>query len=317
MDVEAFKREWQNNYDYIEAYTSGSTGKPKCIHLKKNFVRASALRTIKYFSITPSDRLHLPLSCDYIAGKMMVVRSIISGAKLTWEQASNKVLEQNRNNEVIKLLSVVPSQIPWIIEHKSHLPEIKNLLVGGSAIPPHIRKLLCDSGINAYESYGMTETASHVAIRVVNNNPHQLYEMLPGCECSIDARGCLIITIGDERFITNDLAEIIEPGKFKLYGRVDNIINSGGIKYQIEDIEQEIDSILSKHSLSITFYVCGRKSELWGEEIVMVVEGQKKDYPEIRDILLAKMNHKRIPKEIIYHTRLPRTHSGKLIRKLI
>ena len=157
MTIDDFIAEWHNDCDYIVAHTSGSTGTPKEIHLSKRLVRDSALRTIEFFSLSESSHLHLCLSPDYIAGKMMIVRSLLSGATLTDELPSNTPLSSLKGG-VIDLLAVVPSQLIDLLDNPKDY-EIRNLIIGGSAIPADLRLRVANSGLNAYETYGMTETA--------------------------------------------------------------------------------------------------------------------------------------------------------------
>lgn len=322
MTVEEFIAEWRDpSRDYISAHTSGSTGTPKPVRLDKEFVTQSARRTIDYFGIRPGHRLHLPLSCDYIAGKMMVVRSEVSGARLTWEHPTSTPLATDTDLNPVHLLAIVPTQMPWLLDNLNNLPEIRNWLIGGAAISQRLRTRIAEAGLHAFESYGMTETASHVAIRPVSAEPCN-FTMLPGCHCSLDTSGCLRIEIEGEKrdryiFNTRDMAEITAPDEFRILGRADNVINSGGVKLHPEELENEILNHLAKHGMEPVFMVCGRSSERWGHEAVMVLEGVTEEMKEnIKSILSKSMSHIRLPKDFISVDTLPRTSSGKVIRRI-
>ena len=150
MTIDEFINQWNNSNDYIIAHTSGSTGKPKEINLPKSMVLKSAIRTNKFFDINNKSHIHLALSPDYIAGKMIIIRAIISGAKLTHETPSNNLSFDGINSD-IDLLAIVPSQLSNLLNRQ--LPfKIKNLIIGGSAIPSKLRDKLAYYNLNAYET---------------------------------------------------------------------------------------------------------------------------------------------------------------------
>lgn len=320
MTVEEFICEWQNGNDYIVAHTSGSTGKPKEIQLKKSFVVRSALRTIEYFKLNSESHLHLCLSPDYIAGKMMIIRALLANARLTIETPSNDI-NPLKFGYPIDLLAIVPSQLPCLLNDKNSHAQIKNLIVGGSAIPPALRKKLTLSGINAFETYGMTETASHVALRKSASDVTEPYFALPGIFFESDNLKRLIINIDDNyRFITNDIVELIDSTHFRLPGRFDDVIITGGMKVH----PQEVESIIGKYiPEGIAYFITSRPSEKWGQEVVLVIENATNQpnqnklllINELRQTLKQHLLPQQCPKEVIVVDRIPRTSTGKLIRK--
>ncbi len=308
--LEAFIQAWQSNAPYIEARTSGSTGTPKSIHLLKNDMRSSALATNAFFGIRNNSVLGLPLSLDYIAGKMMAVRALLAGCRLLQMPVSNRVELCER----VSLLSVVPSQIECILD-KAHL--IDNLLIGGAPLDDDMRRRVLDAGIEAYIGYGMTETCSHVALRSLRSE-RPLYKAMPGIEFSTDQRGCLVIH--SDRFswkslTTNDVVNLHSPCEFEWLGRADNVINSGGVKLHPEQIENEIR--LQLPSLP-QFYLTSAPDEILGERLVMVAECSEEDAPaileQVKTLALSRYGH---PKQIIATQQLPRTQNGKLKREKI
>jgi O-succinylbenzoic acid--CoA ligase len=333
MTISDFIAEWYSEVPYIMAHSSGSTGAPKPIQLPKTLVEASAKRTVEFFNITSLSRLHLPLDIAYIAGKMMVVRSIISGAKLTYEPASNRPLASNTDPQPIDLLAVVPSQLPYILDNRGSLPQIRNLLIGGSAIPADLRKRVAECGIVAYESYGMTETASHVALRRVTADALAPFKMLSGLSCSQAEDTALVITMDNGDVVrTKDSVEILSSSEFIYKGRLDNVINSGGIKIYPEEVEAEISQLLTpdfwrEHQLSpLPFYISKRPSLKWGEEVVMYVEVGDSNIAvdttviatlktAIISALKPAMPPYHLPKDILFIPRFSRTYNGKIIRK--
>jgi O-succinylbenzoic acid--CoA ligase len=253
-----FLEQWHNDEPYIVAHTSGSTGVPKAINLLKSDMRLSAQMTNRKFDITRNSTLFLPLSVDYIAGKMVVVRALEAGCTLIIEPASNHPIKQQP--KAIDLISVVPSQVDSILSRPQCLAAIRNLLIGGAAIDNELENRVISSGINAYVSYGMTETCSHVALRRVGQSP--IYQALPGIKFATDGDDRLAITsrqMSFSRLQTNDIVRLIDDEHFIWLGRYDNVINSGGIKVYPETIERKIAGIINER-----YYITSQNDAKWG-----------------------------------------------------
>ena len=307
--VERFVELWKDDSDYIEAYTSGSTGVPKMVKLSKSYMELSARATCEFFGVESGSLVFLPLAVDYIAGKMMVVRAEVSGSDIMVEPPSNQPLK-TCPSAPIRLAAVVPSQVDGLLASK-WVGLIENLIVGGAPLSEADEKKLIDSGINAYATYGMTETCSHVAIRRLGD---RYYRALPTVRFSIDERGCLVIhseVMSFGRLVTNDVVSLLDSKNFEWHGRYDNVINSGGIKVLPENIERKLKDLLRDR----TFYITSRPSEKWGDEVVLVVEG---DAPvvgleEYASKFLLKAER---PKAVINVGSVSRTSTGKLLRIL-
>ena len=307
--VERFMELWNDDSDTIVAHTSGSTGIPKLIYLSKRDMEVSAKATCQQFGVQQGDMLFLPLPIDYIAGKMMVVRSQVAGADLLLERPTNTPLQTCPPSR-IRLAAVVPSQIPGLLASE-WCGMIDCLIIGGAPVSQHNEELLQASGITAYATYGMTETASHVALRKIGEKN---YKALPHIRFSSDERGCLIIESTEMSFgrlVTNDLVELIEDRTFCWLGRYDNVINSGGIKVLPEKIEEKLSEFLSGRS----YFITSRPSEKWGSEVILVVEGYDKIDEEAIAATPNLLKAER-PKEVIYVRQIERTGSGKVVRKL-
>lgn len=309
-----FVNEWLAPDDFITAHTSGSTGQPKSIRLLKTDMRHSALATCRFFGITQHDTLYLPLSPDYIAGKMMIVRAFVSGARLIVDKPSNAQCG-SRNNR-ITLAAIVPSQIEGFLQN-TPIGNCHYLIVGGGSISPSRHKLLAErTDIKAFSTYGMTEACSHVALcRLSAGAQPNRFKALPGITFSLDNRECLVINAPDYSFknlVTNDIAELLSPQEFILKGRIDNVINSGGLKLYPEIIEKAI-----AHLIVNPFYITWRPSEKWEQEAVLVIEADDND--EYKSERLMQQIHtvlpdRECPKEIYFQPKLSRTASGKIIR---
>lgn len=309
MTYKEFAKEWRNN-DTLACHTSGSTGTPKEIRIEKEHLLASARRTADFFRLDSSSLLYSCISPDFIGGKMMFVRQQLLGCRLQWEEPSNRPLE--RVTERISLLSVVPSQMIHILDNLDQMPPIDNILVGGSAIPASLRKRIADSGLKAYESYGMTETASHIALRRIEENPGPFHAL--GDITVFDEDGALGITIPCwKTIVTNDCAEVLNPKEFYIKGRKDNIIISGGKKINPEIIEEKLSA-----SLKIPFYISSLPDDKWGERLILIAENQDGNDGTMKDRIRAVCEallapHEK-PKELYLTHHLERTPSGKIKR---
>lgn len=321
--VANFIEEYLSDSDSVVAHTSGSTGEPKEIHLKKNDIKTSAKITNKFFNLDKNSLYYLCLSPDYIAGKMMIVRAIEAGGELIETNPSNEPLSTYTGDKRVSLVAVVPSQLGYLINHPEKLDNIDTLIIGGGKLSECIEYWLADKGVNAYKTYGMTETCSHVALSRVSRE-NLPYTAIGDITFSIDERNCLVINaphLSTQRFVTNDVIELVDERNFYWKGRFDNVINTGGLKVYPEEVEKEIAKLLPKAK----FYVTSIPSEKWGEEVVLVLEysgiddGERKE-GEVRQDFVEKLKKVlpsyAIPKKYIAVKHFSMTKSGKIIRKL-
>lgn len=320
MTQQEFELEWHNDENFVRCHTSGSTGKPKNIRLTKDFMRESAVRTVSFFGLDSTSRLHTCLDFQYIASKMMTVRADVAGCRLTSEPPSSSPLRAIAPDERIDLLSLVPSQMGSLLDEKEFRPGLRNLLIGGSAIPPLLRRRIALSSYTAWESYGMTETASHIALRQVEETGNVPFKTLPGITVKLNADGCLVVNLPAKRPLkTTDIAEVLSPTEFRILGRADNAIITGGIKVIPENLEALIGPFIA-----FDYALTSLPDEKWGERLVMAVEVPD---PQSHEDFLKKAIELRLamfrkalalgpkaPKEVVILTSLPRTSNGKISR---
>lgn len=323
MTQQEFEKEWLNDSDFVLCHTSGSTGTPKEIKLRKDMMRQSAGRTNNFFGIGFDSHLHTCLDFQYIASKMMTVRADVANCLLTSEPPSNRPLERFTGDDEITLLSVVPSQMLWILDNPAIWKRLKNILIGGSPIPSLIRHRIALSGINAWETYGMTETASHIALRKVTSDETAPFKTLPGITVSSGSDGCLVIKIpGIDAVNTTDLAEVISDSEFRIFGRSDNCIISGGVKI----IPEQLENLLGPF-IAFDFCISSVPDAKWGEKAVLVVQLSDSVINEdvLRKAVALRLNqYKKImnlgvktPKDVIIVKSFPCTSNGKIDRKAI
>lgn len=308
-----FLNEWFSEADFVLAQTSGSTGEPKPIELPKIVMQKSAERTIKYFGLKKSDRLLLSLPCRYIAGKMMAIRAIVGQMNLiTVDPASDfDFLE----HESFDFGAMVPNQVFKLLQQSSgtgKLQNIRNLLVGGSAISSALEAQISQLSNRVVSTYGMTETASHIAIRKLSGKRiSEFFHCLPGISVSLNEPGCLQIHLPEmiEPLQTNDLAELQSDTGFKILGRADSVIISGGIKYSPETIEKKLEALFDRR-----FVISSLPDEKLGEKLVLVIEGKPFDTDILKRKLAELLTPYELPKPIVFLEKLPETTSGKVRR---
>lgn len=267
--VGQFIEEWIDEKDFIEVKTSGSTGNPKSITLYKSNVLNSAKATIDYFKLFENTKALLCLPAKYIAGKMMLVRAMVAGWDLHMVSPGKEPLKSI--NEVFDFTAMVPYQVFHSLED---LHKVKKVIIGGGAIPSKLEQELQQIDTEAFATYGMTETISHIAVRRVNGEKSStVFSALPLVSFSQTQLGCLKInakTISSEVQVTNDVVELISPTSFKFLGRLDNVINSGGVKIFSEVVERKLS-----HYIKQPFFVSSEKDDALGERIILIVESEK------------------------------------------
>jgi len=315
-ELYTFLREWFSPSDFIEAQTSGSTGEPQIIRLPKTMMERSACRTIEFFGLQAGNRILLSLPCRFIAGKMMVVRAIIGHMDLiTVDPSSDFDL---LSDETFDLGAMVPNQVFKLLESPSgtqKIENIRNLLVGGSSIPANLEVQISQLTNRVVSTYGMTETASHIAIRELSGeNRSDIYHCLKGISVTTGQNGCLQIHDFKltELLQTKDIAELLSPSSFRILGRADDVIICGGIKFWPEKIEK---SLLS--AIQCRFVISSLPDEKLGEKIVLVIEGEYVDIDLINNKLTEILPSFERPKAICFLEKFSETPNGKLKRNEI
>ena len=335
MTLEDFLSEWNNDSDRVLVHTSGSTGKPKPMRVEKKRMLNSARITCDFLGLKPGDSALLCMSLDYIAGKMVVVRSIERHLHLISVSPSGHPLKDV--NEEITFAAMVPMQVYntlQVPEERERLSRIRHLIIGGGAIDAALEQELqsLPGDIAIWSTYGMTETLSHIALRRINGDePSEWYQPFDSVRISQTEEGCLVIDapqVCAETLVTNDIVEIepyiynkVEKLRFRIKGRKDNVICSGGIKIQIEEVE----TLLKPH-LEKPFMLAKKKDEKFGEIAVLLSEDEdiKKVEATVRRLLSDESekssDHKKykywIPKEFRYVEHLPLTETGKPKRSI-
>lgn len=296
-----FLLEWFNANSFITANSSGTTGIPKKITIDKQAMVNSALATAEFFDLKAGNRVLHCMSTAYIAGKMMLIRSIILGFEMDYvTPCSNPLKGNNRNYDFV---AMVPMQVQNSI---SEVSRVKKLIIGGAKISETLRNQLLELPTEIFETYGMTETITHIAAKRIGE---KAFSVLPNVAITCDERGCLVIAaprISDTNIVTNDAVELLSETQFLLLGRIDNVINSGGVKLFPEQIEAKLSGKIKER-----FFVIGIPDEKLGEKLLLVIEGTPVVFD---DLLLDTLEVYEKPKSICFVPKFTETESGKVKR---
>ncbi|TRZ45399.1 AMP-binding protein [Robertkochia solimangrovi] len=310
-----FLMDWLDDGDYVRVKTSGSTGEPKSIDLHKQHMVNSAIASGDFFGISVGDSALHCLPARFIAGKMMLVRAMILGLEIDLiEPSLNPLANISREYD---FSAMIPLQV---MNSLGKLDQIKKIIVGGAPVSKELIEGLQDRKTLTFETYGMTETVTHIAAKQLNNfrsttalrNAH--FRVLPNITISVDERNCLIIdapNISNETIVTNDIVHLVAEDAFDWLGRYDNVINSGGIKLIPEQIEDKLAEYINRR-----YFVYGIPDEKLGEKMVLVIEGsesEKQDFEE-RISKIKSLDKYELPKDIFFSESFDETENAKVIR---
>ncbi|GAB2540740.1 AMP-binding protein [Spirosoma aerophilum] len=336
-DALTFLRNWLSGQQTFTLHTSGSTGTPKPIQLTRAQMSASAHLTGQTLGLQAGDKALVCLNIRYVAGIMMLVRGLELRLPMTIiEPSGNPLASVDDARDSFSFTALVPLQLQTILaQHVDKLPllnTMKAILVGGAATSPALEKAIQQISAPVFATYGMTETVSHIALRRLNGpEASDLFTALPGVELGIDERGCLHITSAAtnfERIQTNDVVQLVDnpTGKqagFRLLGRADRIINSGGVKIQPEPIELIIQTTLAKEDAyaeqpAPRLFVTGLPDERLGHRLALIIEKQSltdRLWQRIQDAVREALGPYAVPKEVLVATQFIETNTGKVDQK--
>ena len=313
VKVVVFIKQWFSHSETVGVQTSGSTGTPKIFEVDKEKMRSSAKMTTDFLGLKEGDTALLCLPVEYISGKMMIVRSIKRHLNLIVNDPSLKPLENLTDS--VDFCAMTPLQVEHSLD-KIH--RVKNLIIGGAAVSESLKEKIytvlrsSEYQTKIFETYGMSETLSHIALKEIYPKAEDFFSTFEGVEITLDERGCLVIfspKLNSEKLVTNDLVELSNERQFRYLGRADNVINSGGSKIFPEQLES-----VAKKTISNELVFLGIKDESLGQKLMLVIEGAESDEikKHISEISFEKSFHK--PKGIIFVDEIPRTPNGKVNR---
>lgn len=325
-EVISFIIEWRSGKDTFKLQSSGSTGEPKSITLHRDQMIASAESTLDYLNISSGCKALLCLDPRHIAGKMVIVRSLIGNLDLYAINPTANPLSENKIEHSIDLASFVPYQMVNIIKNSysfSKFKKIENVIIGGAGISLELEEKLRLLNNKVYHSFGMTETVSHIALKQLSGRDQsQYFKVLHGIEIGTDSRGCLTVKgkiTREETIVTNDLVQINSNNEFIWKGRFDHVINTGGIMINLNSLETKILEILESRDFNNNFFIDHIPDEKLGERIVLIIESGDSEIERepLKGILKKQLTKFEMPKNIYIVEKFSLTNSGKVDRKRI
>lgn len=323
MSPKEFIAQWRDGSDTVEVHTSGSTGTPKVMLVEKRRMLASARMTCDFLGLKSGDTALLCMSVDFIAGKMMVVRAMERGLRLmTVKPSSHPLAMPDFTDEMgrkLDFVAMVPMQVYNSLQvprEREILGKIRHIIIGGGPLDTSLERELRGFDNAIWHSYGMTETLSHIALRRVSgSDASSWFTPLPGVTLSVNDDQCLVIDaphLCPERLVTRDVVEMeLGTQRFKVLGRIDNVIITGGIKVHIEQVEQA----LAPH-ISCPFLITKCPDPKFGEVVVMLLQGNEDEIAAAKvasEAVLPKFSR---PKRYFAVPELPMTPNGKPARNL-
>lgn len=322
MTVDEFISQWHDASDTIEVHTSGSTGAPKVMRVEKRRMLASARATCDFLGLKSGDTALLCMSVDYIAGKMMVVRAIERNLRLMVVEPSGHPLAEmakkcDEMGKNVDFAAMVPMQVYnslRVPQEREILSNFRHLIIGGGPLDPSLEKELQGFDNAIWHSYGMTETLSHVALRRVSGSKASpWFTPMPGVTLSTTEDSCLVIDaphLCPDCLVTHDIVEM-QPGtqRFRVLGRIDNVINSGGVKIHIEQVEKDLAPYIAR-----PFLITKCHDAKFGEIVVMLLQGSEADIRDAQQACEQHLEKYVRPKCILAVPALPMTPTGKPAR---
>ena len=313
MTLDEFVSDWQSDSSTLLVHTSGSTGKPKPMLVEKRRMEASARITCGFLGLRAGDTALLCMPLDFIAGKMVVVRSLVWGLRLVAVEPSGHPLKGLTESPTFA--AMVPMQVYnslKVEEERRLLRGITHLIIGGGAVNSDMAEELRGFPYAVWSTYGMTETLSHIALRRLSGaEASEWYEPFDGVGVTTNADGCLVIdapAVCAQPLVTNDIAEIAPDGRrFRIRGRRDNVVCSGGLKLQIEEMEAR----LQPH-LNVPYMISKCPDDKFGEAVVLLAVTD--DMVSVREVCRKHMPRYEQPRYFLAVSELPMTPTGKPAR---
>ena len=321
-EVFDFCRQWKLGKNEFLFHTSGSTGKPKPIYLSRLSMIESANMTMDWLHLQEGDNVLLCLPIEYIAGAMMLVRALVLKLNIVLVEPSQNPLEEITKPINIHLASFVTTQWSTILQSNPNLftffSEVKGILIGGSELTSSVELLTKEIQLPIFQTYGMTETSSHIAFRQISSED-AIYQCLKGVQIKLNDYGCLCIhspSTLNQWIETNDVAELIHVNQFSILGRNDFAINSGGRKIHPEIIEKCCHSFFAQHSITCKTFAYGLDDDFYGQKLVLFIETIDELNIQIQLIDYLKLNLEswEVPKQFIVLPEFLYTKTGKIDR---
>ena len=307
--------------DRLVLHTSGSTGVPKQIEVTRAQLVASARATGEALGLQAGMRALVCLNTAYVAGLMMLVRCEVLGMEaVVIEPTHRPMLPFVGTHPHFDFTALVPMQLQATLESEAEtaiLDEMHAVLVGGASVSAELIDAVQRLHVPIYHTFGMTETVSHIALRRLNGSEaSEWFVPLPSVQLSQDDRECLVICApmtNDQPIVTNDRVELAQDGRFRWLGRIDHVINSGGVKVQAEKVERVLQQLWPNRAVLVT----GSADATLGETITAIVEGAEMPPPLPAQLLALGLHKYELPRRWLFVPKMLLTATGKIDRPKI
>jgi len=304
----------------LHVSTSGSTGEPKKYYFQRAAIKIGIRMTTEALGLKQGMTALLAIDPGFVGGRMMILRALENGMNLICIMPEGNPLENISKAALIDFAAFVPIQIENILsnsETAEKFSRIARVIIGGAPASERLRELLSEFPNRIYQTFGMTETLSHIAFKDLSD-PQSSYVTLPGVEISVDDRGCLVVDapgLLENRVVTNDLIRLKNKREFTWVGRIDRLINSGGIKISPELLETKCELLSSRFSGIHKFIFHSQADERLGQRVVLVITGESDLSPEVikeltEDLKLVLEKYE-MPKAIFRASGISLTPGGK------
>lgn len=312
-EIATFVEEWNSEAVSFSMHTSGSTGTPKIIQHSREALIQSALRTNQFFKLDVTSFFFLCLPIQHIGGRMMLIRAIVAKAKIVCVAPTSNPLSAEVFSLPITFAAFTPMQCFDILQHKQSatlFSSIHHVIIGGGKISDALLTLLKNRPNAIYETFGMTETISHIALRSIAPITENYFQCLEGISVATNEESLLQIKVDDQEAIsTNDVVEIIDSTRFRWLGRQDDVINTGGIKVFAHQIESKLQS-----KFSVPFFITAMNDDKFGQRVVLVLQSQEVAESLTKSSFETLSNYER-PKSIFVLKQFEYSALGKVLKK--
>jgi O-succinylbenzoic acid--CoA ligase len=313
MEVFELIEEWQIS-DRFKLTTSGSTGAPKPIYHSKKAIIQSARGTADFFSLKEGTKALCCLPLKKIAGRMMLYRSLVNHWELTVQHPEGNPLKTAKPYDFVALTPFQAHQV--IKENPAALNQVKTVILGGAKVDSVLIEALQSFNCAVWETYGMTETLTHIAAKQISPYTQEAFHCLPSIEVRVNKEDQLCISSPYfSEIITNDVVQLIDKHTFQLLGRKDFVINSGGLKLFPEQIESKLMGVIEDR-----FYITKSPHETLGEQVTIVIESspyQQHQLEKFKSAITRLLSKFEVPKKYVFLPHFEETTTGKIIRKAL
>ncbi len=294
----------------VGLFSSGTTGAPRLVQLSRSALIASGTATWHALGRREGDRWLACLPLAHIGGLSILSRAVIARcAVVLAPRADLEVLVAQR----VTLASLVPTQLARLVDGWAPHPELRAVLIGGAHLEPSLLAAARARGIPAIETYGMTETCSHVAL---DGRPVAGAELRIAPDRRIQVRGPMLMLGADvDRdgcFTTADRGAIDATGRLHGVSRALPAILSGGETIDPVEVEQELERIPGVMAVCVV----GLSDEVWGERVAAAVVADPDALPAIERAARERLGFRR-PRAWWIVPHLPQTTTGKVDRAAV